>query len=188
MNGHRLLRRSEVIIQEMTSEECHEFLKRMRFGRVACARDNQPYVVPIYFAYDGKHLYCFSTTGQKIEWMRKNPLVCVEVDEIVAHLDWRSVVVMGRYEELSDVPSNVNVREYALELLQQRPMFWQPAYVATEHRGSPDALIPVFYRIQIDQITGHRGLPDPIEAAAARCARARIRPRPKWFFSQGGGR
>ena len=37
------------------------------------ARD-QPYIVPIYFSYDGKHLYGVTTLGQKIEWMRSNPL------------------------------------------------------------------------------------------------------------------
>lgn len=154
-----------MIIHEMTGEECHEFLRRMKFGRLGCARDHQPYVVPIYFAYDGKHLYCFSTVGEKIEWMRENPLVCVEVDEVVSQLNWKSVVVLGRYEELGDVPSFANTREYALKLLQERAMWWQPAYVATEHRDSSDKLAPVFYRIQINQVTGHRGMPDSFEAA-----------------------
>jgi nitroimidazol reductase NimA-like FMN-containing flavoprotein (pyridoxamine 5'-phosphate oxidase superfamily) len=43
--------------------------------------------------------YCFSTLGRKIEWMRENPLVCVEVDEIVAHDNWLSVVALGHYLE-----------------------------------------------------------------------------------------
>ena len=67
-------------------------------------KNNQPYVVPIYFAYEPDRLYGFSTVGQKVEWMRDNPLVCVEADEVRAHNEWASVVVLGRYEELSDRP------------------------------------------------------------------------------------
>ncbi len=174
-----------MIIHEMTSEECHEFLRQTNIGRLGCTHDRQPYVVPIYFASDGKHLYCFSTVGQKIEWMRANPLVCLEVDEVVNHLHWKSVVVIGKYEELGDAPTCVNAREYALELLQKRAMWWQPAYVATEHRGSRDALTPVFYRIQINQVTGHRGMPDSFEEAGSNAA-ASIRPKAKWsLFSRG---
>jgi nitroimidazol reductase NimA-like FMN-containing flavoprotein (pyridoxamine 5'-phosphate oxidase superfamily) len=42
--------------------------------------------------------------GQKIEWMRLNPLVCVEIDEIPSDVDWTSMVVRGRYEELPEKP------------------------------------------------------------------------------------
>ena len=56
-----------MLIEEMTVKQCHEFLIRMDFGRLACVRDNQPYVVPIYFAYEPNRLYGFSTLGRKIE-------------------------------------------------------------------------------------------------------------------------
>ena len=38
--------------------------------------------MPIYFAYHDGYLYSFSTVGRKIEWMRGNPLVCLETDEV----------------------------------------------------------------------------------------------------------
>jgi hypothetical protein len=168
-----------MIVHEMTNEECHEFLGQMKFGRLGCARDGQPYIVPIYFASDGKHLYCFSTPGQKIEWMRPNPLVCVEVDEVVDQLNWKSVVVLGKFEELCDDPSRVNTREYALNLLQKRPTWWQPAYIAPEHRDAQKPLAPIYYRILINRITGHRGIPDPIEKAGLDAA-AIVRPKARW--------
>ena len=46
------------------------------------AHDGQPYIVPMTFAYDADCLYSFSTFGQAICWMRANPKVCVEVDEL----------------------------------------------------------------------------------------------------------
>ena len=173
-----------MIVNEMTNQECHEFLKQINLGRLGCARGSQPYVVPIYFVSDDKNLYCFSTLGQKIEWMRTNPLVCVEVDEVVDQFQWRSVVVLGKYEELSDVPSCARAREYALKLLQKRVMWWQPAYVATEHGGSSDGLTPIFYRIRINQVTGHRGMPDVLEGVGSKAA-LNSKSRAKWsLFSR----
>ena len=40
-------------------------LSRQEFGRLACAHQNRPYIVPIYFAYEPDHLYGFTTLGQK---------------------------------------------------------------------------------------------------------------------------
>ena len=162
-----------MLIHEMTEDECRTALERVSFGRLACARDNQPYVLPIYFSYDGKHIhgfsapgqiYGFSTLGQKIEWMRSNPLVCLEIDERTSHHQWMSVVVSGRYEELPDTPEFGYERVQAHEVLQTRAMWWEPAYVATEHR---EQLTPIFYRIHITQMTGRRATADPVEAAAS---------------------
>ena len=156
-------------IHEMTDEECQRALKRATFGRLGCARDNQPYIVPIYFEYDGEHIYgCiygFATLGQKIEWMRSNPLVCLEIDERSSREQWMSVIVYGHYEELTDTPEHAGVRLQAHALLQEHTMWWEPACVAAEHRDRPHSFTPVFYRIHIDRITGHRATPDVAEVS-----------------------
>jgi len=41
-----------MIISEITGEECREVLARGSIGRLGCSLDNQPYVVPICFAYE----------------------------------------------------------------------------------------------------------------------------------------
>ena len=91
-------------IREMNKEECLRVLAGGRLARLACAHENQPYVVPVYLAYDKASacLYGFTTPGQKIEWMRANPLVCVEVDEVAAYDQWVSVIAYGRYEESTE--------------------------------------------------------------------------------------
>src|ERR1019366_5161291 len=91
-----------MVIREMSREECLRVLAKAKLARLACAHENQPYVVPVYLAYDkaSECLYGFTTPGQKVEWMRTNPLVCVEVDEIAADDQWLSIIAFGRYEEL----------------------------------------------------------------------------------------
>ncbi|MGO9060039.1 MAG: pyridoxamine 5'-phosphate oxidase family protein [Candidatus Binataceae bacterium] len=132
-------------------------------------------------AYHDGYLYSFTTVGQKIEWMRVNPLVCVEADEVVSPQRWVSVVVFGRYEELPKTPEWQLEREFAWKLLQQYAMWWEPGYVKTNLHGTERPLVPIFYRIYVDRITGHRALLEP-EAPpdtrlSGRLRRNRLAPR-----------
>jgi uncharacterized protein len=149
-----------MLIHEMTQDECGAALEQASFGRLACVRDDEPYIVPVYFSYDRKHLYSVTMLGQKIEWMRSNPLVCLEIDERKSHNQWMSVVVCGRYEELPDTQKYAHARAHALEVLQKRTMWWEPACVSADEQEQRS---PIFYRIHIEQMTGRRATPGPVE-------------------------
>jgi nitroimidazol reductase NimA-like FMN-containing flavoprotein (pyridoxamine 5'-phosphate oxidase superfamily) len=150
-----------MLIQEMTKQASLDLLARTHLARLACTQGAQPYIVPIYFAYDNKCLHSFSTVGQKIEWMRANPLVCVQADEIVSSQQWMSVIVFGRFEELPDVPEWQSARALAHDLLQRKAVWWEPGYVKTILHGTERPLVPIFYRIHVVQITGHRASLEP---------------------------
>jgi nitroimidazol reductase NimA-like FMN-containing flavoprotein (pyridoxamine 5'-phosphate oxidase superfamily) len=152
-----------MLITKLRSGECRKLLARVGFGRLACVSNNRPYIVPIYFSYEAEFLYCFSTLGRKIEWMRENPLVCVEVDEIVAHDHWVSVVALGRYLEFSNSPKDAKGREYARSLIERRALWWQSGYTAVQVRRQRKPVVPVFYCIQIEEMTGLRASPDTRE-------------------------
>ena len=96
----------------MTGEDCSAFLERASLGRLGCSYENQPYVVPIHFAYDSGYLYVFSTFGQKVKWMRANPKVCVQTDQTQNQGEWISVIVNGQYEELLE-PQYTDERKHA---------------------------------------------------------------------------
>jgi len=145
------------MIQEMTRQESLDLLARTHLCRLACAQGSQPYLVPCYFAYNNNSLYSFSTVGQKIDWMRANPLVCVEADEVVSPQEWVSVIVFGHYQELTS--ENESERAIAYNLLHKKGQWWEPAYLKTILHGTERQLVPVFYRIQVVQITGHRARP-----------------------------
>jgi hypothetical protein len=129
-----------MVINKLTPEECKSILLQATVARLACALDNQPYVVPIYFAYEDGNLYALSTLGQKIEWMRANPKVCVQVDEIQSHEQWASVVVNGHYQKL----------------LEKRHRWWQTAMAERQITSGDHLIAPLFFRIQIDSMTGLR--------------------------------
>jgi nitroimidazol reductase NimA-like FMN-containing flavoprotein (pyridoxamine 5'-phosphate oxidase superfamily) len=149
-----------MLVQGLNKQECCELLERVGFGRLGCASEDQPYVVPIYFAYEANSLFGFSTVWQKIEWIRKNPRVCVEVDEVLGQDNWTSVLVFGLYEELADRPGYTALRLNAHSLLEKRTLWWQPAMAASKARGDRFGPLPDFYCIHIAKVTGHRSSPD----------------------------
>ena len=150
-----------MLIHELTRQASLDVLASTHLGRLACAQSMQPYIVPIHFAYQNNCLYCFSTPGQKIDWMRANPLVCVEADQMRRE-QWTTVVVFGRYEELSDTAETRSERALALRLLQQTAAWWEPRTVKTTQGGTPPALDSIFFRINIAQITGRHATIEPM--------------------------
>ncbi|MBA8903139.1 pyridoxamine 5'-phosphate oxidase family protein [Phyllobacterium sp. P30BS-XVII] len=148
-----------MIIREMNQYEIMELLeKTAKVGRLGCSHEGQPYVVPLNFVYRLGFLYAFTTFGKKIEWMRDNPKVCVEFDHIYATNDWQSVVITGRYEELTQAPEHMEARNQAFSLLSKRAEWWQPAYVNTVIRDHSRALEPIYFRILVEEKTGHRAV------------------------------
>jgi uncharacterized protein len=144
-----------MLIHELSTDECADVLRRIPLGRLGCARFNQPYIVPIHFSFDAERqcLYAFSTIGQKVEWMRENPKVCLEVEEIGDRDRWTTVLVIGRYEEIHQAPEEAEARRRAGQLFQQRREWWLPGagkLPAQEHHEI------VVYRIKIDRMTGRR--------------------------------
>ena len=166
-----------MLIQEMSRQASIELLGRTRLYRLACAHEGQPYVTPMHCVYDSHYLYAFSTLGQKITWMRANPLVCVLAEEMVSAQDWASVIVFGKYEELADTTQCEAYRQRAFDLLQTRPIWWEPGYVETVVDGNMRLMESLYFRIHIDQISGHRGTPDTPVIGHAAAPRGNAR----WF-------
>jgi uncharacterized protein len=143
-----------VVIEELMPRECREIISRSVHARLACSFNNQPYVVPIHVYLEGSFLYGFSTMGQKIEWMRQNPLVCVEFEEVASEREWATVVVGGVYEEIPNTSDFAYARSVAESLFQRRPVWWEPASLPVEGRPRRS---PILFRIIISRMTGRRG-------------------------------
>jgi uncharacterized protein len=149
-----------MLIHELTRDECREVLARSELGRLACSRFDQPYVVPIHFSFDAERncAYAFSALGQKIQWMRENPKVCLEIEEIEHKDSWTTVVAFGWYEEIHQDPEKAEARRRAEQMFLARGEWWLPAAARVpghDHHGV------VVYRIQIDRLSGRRAARNP---------------------------
>ncbi|MCA1444552.1 pyridoxamine 5'-phosphate oxidase family protein [Ensifer sp. IC4062] len=147
-----------MFVREMTEQECIALVASGRLGRLACCREGRPYVVPIHYALAGRCLYGFSMLGQKVEWMRDNPCVCVEIDELVSYNEWKSVVISGRYMELPDTDQWRHERLHAWSLLEKHVNWWEPGGLKPGTQPIADASPHVFYSIDIEEVTGRAAM------------------------------
>jgi hypothetical protein len=146
-------------VNEISAEECQTVLERASLGRLGCSNENQPYVVPIHFSYEDGYLYAFSTFGQKVKWMRANPKVCLQTDEIQNQSNWISVIVYGEYEELPE-PQYTAERKHASLLLAKQYQWWLNALAERQMRVGENAIEPLFFRIRIQSMSGLRATQD----------------------------
>lgn len=83
-------------------DEIEDLLFTRRIGHLACVVDGKPYVVPIAYAHDGGALYGHTSPGRKVAALRKQPDIAFEITDLSDPRRWRSVIIDGIYEELTD--------------------------------------------------------------------------------------
>ncbi|HEU4563146.1 MAG TPA: pyridoxamine 5'-phosphate oxidase family protein [Gemmatimonadaceae bacterium] len=89
-------------IVEMEHAECVEVLTRQRLCVLALTDGEQPYAVPVFYGFDGATVYLGISEGRKTRILDNNPRLCFTVSEVGPGDSWRSVVVMGRAEWVTD--------------------------------------------------------------------------------------
>jgi nitroimidazol reductase NimA-like FMN-containing flavoprotein (pyridoxamine 5'-phosphate oxidase superfamily) len=111
MHPHGTMRRKE---REITDrEEIDEILFSGKVMHLALSDDNMPFLIPVFYAYDGTSIYFHSAkAGTKIEIMKRNNNVCFEISidhEIVEHdmacnfeAKHRTVIGFGKAEFVED--------------------------------------------------------------------------------------
>ncbi len=139
-------------VEDMPPAEMHALLQRESFGHLGCARDGRPYVLPMNYAYDGKEIYFFTTEGMKTQFIQANPQVCLQVEEITDSTHWRSVMVIGKAEQIT---KNEEMQR-AMKLITERNPSLTPAISATQLDTWGRAADIAVYRITPNLIDGRQ--------------------------------
>jgi nitroimidazol reductase NimA-like FMN-containing flavoprotein (pyridoxamine 5'-phosphate oxidase superfamily) len=139
-------------VEDMAPAEMHALLQRESFGHLGCSRDGRPYVVPMDYAYDGKELYFFTTEGMKTQFIEANPKVCLQVEEITDSTHWRSVMVIGQAERLT----NADETQRAMQMIVERNPSLSPAISETQLDTWGRAVDIALYRIRPELIDGRK--------------------------------
>ncbi len=80
---------------EMTAEEMHSLLRKVSYGHLGLAFENEAYVVPVSHFYDGNKVWFkVSTEGKTTTYLQANAQACFQVDELVES-QWGSVICYG---------------------------------------------------------------------------------------------
>lgn len=143
----------------LNDQMINEVLENNIVGRLGYSDGPKIYIIPIsYLFYNNKYIIGHSREGQKIEILRKNPNVCLQVDVIQNLSNWKGVMVWGKYEEIT----NQRERYYLLDLLIRKinkhlikeEHLSPEQYEVEESRILPDKEKTIVYRIAIEDKSG----------------------------------
>ena len=151
-------------ILEMRENEIGELLGRLSYAHLGCSLKDRPYVIPIYYVFDGKDIFMYTTAGLKSTIIRQNPKVCLQVEEMVPEGGWRSVVINGEAFEISDRSE----REKAVELIRSVNPSLLPALAIKWSNDWMRKNVEVVYRLAIESMTGRFTSEIQIAAAGAK--------------------
>lgn len=139
-------------------------LKSQHIARIGCHADSVTYVVPVNYLYDGEYLYAHSGAGMKVEMMRKNPDVCIQVDAIQDIVNWQSVIVWGKFEEITGLEEKQDIMQKLSDKIMPliRHENGHPSHGITQEASDVgDKTELVIYKIVIDKKTGRFEKNDP---------------------------
>src|SRR5437588_6092715 len=139
-------------VEDMSPAEMHALLQRETFGHLGCARDGRPYVVPMNYVYDGKELFFFTTHGMKTQYIDSNPQVCLQVEEVNDSMHWKSVMVVGRAQQIV----NAEEMQRAMKIITERNPTLTPAISATQVDSAGRAVDIAVYRISPELFDGRK--------------------------------
>jgi nitroimidazol reductase NimA-like FMN-containing flavoprotein (pyridoxamine 5'-phosphate oxidase superfamily) len=137
-------------MDQLTRDEALQLLNTTPVAHLGLISDGAPYVTPMSFVVDGEEILFRTMAGKKLNALRDNPNVCVEVSQFDEQTgEWASVIVTGTATEVADR----NKGERAVQLL-----FDKYANVLGDplSRGGlqPMPGLPYLVSLKIEQITG----------------------------------
>jgi nitroimidazol reductase NimA-like FMN-containing flavoprotein (pyridoxamine 5'-phosphate oxidase superfamily) len=158
------MRRKDKEIQDRTLIDL--VMAKALVCRLGLCKDNQPYIVPVSFGYDGIHIYFHTADeGMKLDYLAANNRVCFEMEHDVKVVSdetsackWSqsfySVIGFGNVHEITDLPQKLA----GLNLLMKH-------YSGREWDFGDHPFNKLkIWSITIDQITGKKskdkGIPD----------------------------
>ena len=137
------------VIKDLKETDALGILANNHFAHLACHVKDDIYLVPISYVFEDGYIYSHSQNGKKIQMMRKNPRVCVQVEEVDDFFRWKSVIAWGEYEELKDQQAESAMRNLVRSLAAGEPRRSDlEIYFESQLESS------VIYRIKVSRISG----------------------------------
>ncbi len=141
------------------NKENLSLLNENYIGHLAFIADDRPFTIPITYYYDQKDaILAYSSEGHKIEAMRKNANVSLQVNEIINVDQWRSVLVHGTFEEMHGAEAKFILHEFAegVKRVISKKENKKPQFISEFTSDVYSTGVTVVYRIKISKMTGKK--------------------------------
>lgn len=148
------------MIQNIEEKEMRFILENNYVGHLGYIYQNRPFVVPItyYFDKDKNAVICYSGDGHKMNAMRINKEVCLQISAINTVNNWKSVLAHGKFEQHfgSNAKAylhqfSLGVKDIILEKEQTKLDFIYEFSSKVNEEGNP-----IVFLIEIEEMTGKK--------------------------------
>jgi nitroimidazol reductase NimA-like FMN-containing flavoprotein (pyridoxamine 5'-phosphate oxidase superfamily) len=151
-------------VKKWMGDEAWELFDKAFYGRLALSVDDQPYIVPVNYALEGRRIYIHcANQGRKLEAIRANPKVCFEISEPEKLVKGENLCQYGvRYWSIlafgtAAIVTDAGEKLAALELLGKKYGGETAPPVV-----DPEKLhLVTVIRLAIDELTGKRNVDKP---------------------------
>ena len=137
------------MIKNLDEKAARKVLKEQRIGHLGCVLESgEPYVVPVNYLFKEGNIYVHCLPGQKLDALRANGKVCLQVEKIGDSCQWQSAIAFGEFQEIKRTNEKIEI----LKEFSARFEHLTPVEAMMEEKWNVGGL--VVFRINIKRISG----------------------------------
>lgn len=133
-------------------------LENNYLGHLSYIYQNRPFVVPITYFFDPLRnvIICYSAEGHKMNAMRKNKQVAMNIVDVDALTNWKSVTIHGAFEQLftSEAKSYLHDFSLGIKSLVAKKELKELSFISEFSSKLINENSPMIFIIKIEKITG----------------------------------
>lgn len=145
---------------ELTTSAITRVLRNNYIGHLAYLSQGKSYVIPVtyYFDPEDNTIISYTSKGHKIDAMRKNNSVAVQVEEMQSMFNWESAMVHGTFEELEGNLAKQKLHQFTegVKSIIHRKEHREVEFINEFSSKLFSSGIPIVYRINILEVIGKR--------------------------------
>lgn len=145
---------------DLTTSASARVFRNNYLGHLAYLSQGKPSVIPITYYFDptDNTIISYTAEGHKIDAMRKNKSVAVQVEEIQSMFNWESAMVHGTFEELkgSDAKQKLHQFTEGIKSIIRQKEHKEVEFINEFSSKIYARGIPIVYQIKILEMVGKR--------------------------------
>lgn len=112
------------MIKNLNKNETQKLLKEQKFGHLGCVLESgEPYVIPVNYLFKDDGIYLHVLPGQKLDAMRTNGKICLQVDKIEDSCRWQSAIAFGEFREVKKINEKIEIlKEFSARFKHLTPV------------------------------------------------------------------
>jgi hypothetical protein len=145
---------------DLTTSASARVFRHNYLGHLAYLSQEKPSVIPITYYFDPTDniIISYTAEGHKIDAMRKNNSVAVQVEEMQSMFNWESAMVHGTFEELKGSVAKQKLHQFTegVKRIIRQKEHKEVGFINEFSSKLYSRGIPIVYQVKILEMVGKR--------------------------------